>query len=85
MYPWNEDISKHANSFINVLAIAIEAARENIKKESFFSNQLHSQMSYVNLFNNWEIKKKHWEAFLTSFKDEPTEIRNQFKSFRYEA
>lgn len=85
MYPWNEDVNKHAQNFIGALDIAISTARENNQLESFYTGQLNSQKAYVNLFNNWEIKKKHWEAFLNSFKDESTEILRRGKTFRYEA
>lgn len=85
MYPWNENIGEHAQTFYNVLDIAVEAAINANERESFFDGKLSSQMAYVNLFNNWEIKKKHWEAFLLSFKDEEKEIKRSFKSIKYEA
>lgn len=85
MYGWQEDINAHAQHFINATDIAITAVRENLKNENYFNNQLSSQMGYVNLFNNWEIKKRHWIALLESIKNEPLEVRNNYKSLVYEA
>lgn len=85
MYNWNEDINAHAQQFLNALDVAIDVAKQNQESESFYSNQLNSQKAFVDMFNNWEIKKKHWEAFLMSFKNEDREIKNQYKCFRYTA
>lgn len=85
MYPWTEKIQDHANNFTKALDLAINSAREQNKEQSFFTGALNHQMSYVNLFNNWEIKKKHWEAFLTSIKDESKEIQTWMETFKYEA
>lgn len=85
MYPWHEDQNAHAQQFLNVVNVAIAGVRENLAKDSHFTNQINSQMGYINLYNNWELKKKYWEAFLLSFKNESTEIRPQFKCFVYNA
>lgn len=85
MYPWNEDQQKHAQSFYNALDLAIEYAKNNIEKETFYDGKLNSQIGYTNLFYNWEIKKKHWEGFLQSFRNESTEIQHSFPTFTYRA
>jgi glycosyltransferase involved in cell wall biosynthesis len=85
MYSWHEEIQKHAQQFYNALDVAINVAKAQNEQESFYTSQLMSQKSYVDLFNNWNTKKRHWEAFLKSFAHEELEIKRQFKAFSYEA
>lgn len=82
MYPFNEDKQKHAQQFFNALSVAVQTAEETIKA-GFFTNQLRSQMSFISLFHNWELKKKHWEAFLRSFENEDRKIESRYSSFEY--
>lgn len=86
MYNWDEDLGKHARNFYNALDVACERIKASWEQpDNMVDSQLLSQASYANLFYNWEIKKKHWEAFLKSFADEDREIKTSVKVFRYEA
>jgi len=85
MYAWHEDIQRHAQQFYSALDVAIGVAQEQIQTESFYTSQLMAQKNYVDLFNNWNTKKHHWQAFLKSFANEELEIKRQFQAFNYEA
>lgn len=80
MYPWHEEQQHHAAIFYNALGVAINNIKNKINDP-----KLNSQKHYINMFHNWEFQKKHWEAFLLSFKDENREIQTSVKVFNYEA
>lgn len=85
MYPWHENLDQHAQMFLNVSDLAVQQAKANLEKETFFDGKLSSQMSYINLFHNWEVKKHHWEALLNNLKNESTELKKSFRVFKYHA
>lgn len=64
-YQYVEDLNVHAGNFYHVLKAAIS----NLKEESIQS-RLSSQVSYTNVFYNWDIRARQWTAYLGSLLDE---------------
>ena len=61
MYNWHEVPQEHARIFFNVLDGAIKV---NHLEETKFKSA--SQKQYVDVFYNWDLRARYWEAFLTS-------------------
>lgn len=64
-YQFNEDLNNHAITFYNALDVSID----NLYSEDIQS-RIQSQMSYANVFYNWEIRQRQWDAYLKSLLDE---------------
>ncbi len=75
-YQYHENLNDHAIIFYN----ALDAAIENLNDEGIQS-RIHSQMSYANVFYNWEIRQKQWIAYLSSILNEDRSLPKQ--SFSY--
>lgn len=78
MYQFDEDINKHANIFYSVLDQTI-----NTYWTDDVQSRIMSAKSYADIFYNWEYRKKQWESFLNSIKDEPTKIPEEKAVFHY--
>lgn len=72
MYQHQEDIQEHAAHLYHNLNDAIGY----INEESIQS-RIASQKVYADVFYNWEIRAKQWEALLTSLINEPRELAKQ--------
>lgn len=77
MYQMHEDLNQHATVFYSALRSSID----NLYEEGIQS-RISSQQSYANIFYNWNIRQKQWEAFLTSLLDEDTALPKQIFSYR---
>lgn len=75
-YQYHEDLNEHAMIFYN----ALDASIENLYDEGIQS-RIHSQMSYANVFYNWEIREKQWIAYLNSILNEDRALPK--KTFSY--
>ena len=78
MYQWNENINKHAETFYNLLTVAID----NVNSESG-ANQLVNQKLYVDQVHDWTNRSKQWEMMLTSMLNFPREFEVAKPSFVY--
>ena len=81
MYQWHEDVNHHAGLFYQIL----EGLIENYWDEGIQS-RLESQKTYADIFYNWSIRARQWEALLRSLVDEPREIpKDSGTFFQYKA
>lgn len=79
MYPFHEDINKHATSFYTALKTAID---------NYESPQiqwtLEPQKAYADIFYNWENRKKSWAAlFAADLGKEKTFLSDDILSFDF--
>lgn len=72
MYPYHEDVNRHAGQFYAMLSTAIEAVMD--QDNEGFGVKLKGQKSYTDLFYSWDLRKLQWEAFLKSFIHESRSI-----------
>lgn len=59
MYPYTENVQKHANMFANVLYSTI-----NNYFTDFTQNMLNYQKNYVDTFYNWDLRIRQWNTLL---------------------
>jgi glycosyltransferase involved in cell wall biosynthesis len=64
IYPWSEDVNKHANTFVGILAVVIE----NYWQE-FNQQRLGFQKAYFDSFYSWDMRIAQWVDFLESLGD----------------
>lgn len=76
-YQHLEDPSEHAGNFY----LALRAAIDNLREDSIQS-RLASQVSYTNVFYNWDLRARHWEAYLTSLLNESRELPQPVFEYR---
>jgi UDP-glucose:(glucosyl)LPS alpha-1,2-glucosyltransferase len=71
MYHWQEDPGEHVRLFYRILNVVIET-----RNDEQITRKLLNQKSYADVFYNWEVRAKQWEAFLKSVvsSNEPKEI-----------
>lgn len=79
MYPYSEDLNRHASTFLNALEIGVKAARARWTHEG----EASSQKNYVDLFYNWQNRGAQWNALLGSLLDEDRSIPKTGESFTY--
>jgi len=79
MYHWTENVEDHARMFVSMLDITVAEAKTDV------SNKLSSQKTYIDVFYDWETRKRQWEAFLKGIiaKNEPKAFAT--KEFVYRA
>lgn len=78
MYPFHEDINKHADIFYAALKTQIDLVREGTQ-----ALKLRGAKNYADLFYNWEIRKLQWENLLRGLLDLPREIDKPVQVFQY--
>lgn len=61
MYHLHEDLNEHAKLFYHVLENAIVLAHNEQMK-----SRLQMQKTYADVFYNWDMRAKYWQAFLES-------------------
>lgn len=74
-YQFCEDLNQHAGNFYH----ALRASIDNLNDEGIQS-RISSQVSYANVFYNWDVRTRHWISYLSSLLDEPRELeKNMFE------
>ena len=71
MYQWQEDPNQHAALFYSVLYQAIESLTS---ETDVITMKTNSQVSYANVFYNWNARVMQWNMFLSSMLNEPREL-----------
>lgn len=74
MYPYHEDIQKHATNFYIALDTALNAIES--KKEQI-DMRVNSGKLFIDSFYSWENRKNEWKYFLETLKKEPVELKNE--------
>jgi glycosyltransferase involved in cell wall biosynthesis len=72
MYPWHEDLHRHANIFYSVLHNNIHIIKNTSQNE--YWQRVMVQKTYINMLYDWDIRVKQWEILLESMENEPTEF-----------
>lgn len=79
MYQYQEDVQEHAAHFYHNLNDAI-----GYLNDESIQSRLASQKGYADVFYNWEIRAKQWEALLQSLVNEPRELpKDEGQMFTY--
>jgi glycosyltransferase involved in cell wall biosynthesis len=81
MYGWIEDLNEHAMFFMQMLNNSIYMVKN---MDPACLTKLKGQKSYVDLYYNWDLRAKEWEALLNSIRDEPRELVEEFDKFSYQ-
>lgn len=76
MYQTHEELNTHAMIFYNALTRSIE----NLYEDGLQS-RIQSAQSYANIFYNWNIREKQWDALLQSLLDEDRALPKQTFSY----
>jgi UDP-glucose:(glucosyl)LPS alpha-1,2-glucosyltransferase len=69
MYQWSENLQDHATAFYHILAGTIENYWEPT-----IQARIASQMTYANVFYNWDLRIHLWDALLRSLVDLPRDL-----------
>jgi UDP-glucose:(glucosyl)LPS alpha-1,2-glucosyltransferase len=79
MYQYQEDVQEHAAHFYHNLNDAI-----GYLNDESIQSRIASQKGYADVFYNWEIRAKQWEALLQSLVNEPRELpKDEGQMFTY--
>jgi UDP-glucose:(glucosyl)LPS alpha-1,2-glucosyltransferase len=73
MYNTHESLNDHANVFYGNMVEAIQVVKSGV-----VNLRLKSQVSYVNLFYDWDLRAAQWNHFLNSVLGEPLEEKEVF-------
>jgi len=76
MYQFHEDPNQHAGMLYGILDSMLKASKEA------FSLQLQNQKSYVDIFYNWNNRKRQWIELIESLASLPREFPQEMFEYR---
>lgn len=80
MYPFHEELDRHAGVFFQALSTGVDLARKRLETEGWPES---SQKGYADVQYSWENRAEQWKAFLSSLLELPTEIDDPSDTFTY--